>query len=481
MGRVLGYRRVSTQEQAQEGFSLAAQMERIEAFSRSQSWVLHEMYTDDGYSAKDMDRPALQRLLMDMQPTDIVVVYRLDRLTRSVMDLHALLRIFDERKVAFRSVTEVYDTTTAMGRLFITLVAAMAQWERENLAERVQMGMREAVRQGKWMGGPRPYGYLPVDGQLIPHPEEAPIYREIVRRYLAGAGARGVSLWLEEQGLKPQRGKLWRHKQVMYLLRNPVYRGDTVYGKHKWRGKTLVPGETITVPATHEPLISPEEWDELQRVLNQRTTLPPRTAGSPYPLSGLARCSKCGRTMRFTRAHKSTTTKKHTYHQYYCNGITHKECDTKRHYGPTLEHTVLNELVRLVDRAEMEEVVSHRLATQTNVGPKREQVEADIHRLRSELKRLDEDYRKGELTGKTHARMAAPLEEELDKLQATLESVPPCPATTIMDVDSLIDSVSSIIGVWDKATGEQKRELLRSVFDVIWVNPDGSVRMEMPV
>jgi site-specific DNA recombinase len=163
--RAVAYLRVSTEEQASEGFSLVAQEERCKSFIKSQGWdLVKEPYIDDGYSAKNLERPAIQQLINDLKNNefDVIVVYRLDRLVRSVLDLHHLLQLFDKHQVAFKSVTEVFDTTTAMGRFFITLVAAMAQWERENLAERVLMGMERRALEGKRNGGNAPYGYRMV-------------------------------------------------------------------------------------------------------------------------------------------------------------------------------------------------------------------------------------------------------------------------------------------------------------------------------
>src|SRR5690606_13381288 len=162
------YRRVSTDLQAEEGFSLEAQKNRLLAYAESQGWTVIEDYCDEGYSAKSLDRPEMQRLISDIKKKkfDVVLVYRLDRLVRSVLELHELLQLMERYDVRFKSATEIFDTTSATGRLFITLIATLAQWERETIAERVHLGMAKKAEQGERNGAPAPYGYDLVDGKL---------------------------------------------------------------------------------------------------------------------------------------------------------------------------------------------------------------------------------------------------------------------------------------------------------------------------
>src|SRR5690554_6076229 len=169
------YIRVSTEDQAKEGFSLSAQEEKCKQFIEFNDWTYDGVYKDDGFSGKDLKRPAIQQLLRDIKQRefDALVVYRLDRLTRSVVDLHYLLDLFDKHKVMFKSATEPYETTSAIGRLFVSIVGSLAQWERENMIERVKVAMEKRALEGKRNGANPPYGYKLVDGQLIPHPEEA--------------------------------------------------------------------------------------------------------------------------------------------------------------------------------------------------------------------------------------------------------------------------------------------------------------------
>src|SRR5699024_3098799 len=161
------YIRVSTEEQASEGHSIGAQRELLKAYCTRQGWTSYKFYVDEGISAKDTNRPQLQLMLDHIKEGMIktVLVYRLDRMTRSVLDLHKLLETFEKHDCAFVASTEPYDTTTAVGRLFITLVAAMAQWERENTGERISMVLNEKATKGEWLAQ-APFGFYKKDNKL---------------------------------------------------------------------------------------------------------------------------------------------------------------------------------------------------------------------------------------------------------------------------------------------------------------------------
>lgn len=151
------YIRVSTEEQNVEGYSISGQRERLKAFCVAQSWETIKFYVDEGISGRSTERPALKKMMKDIENglIDVLLVYRL---TRSVRDLHDILDFLEKHNCQFRSATEVYDTSTAMGRIFITIVAAIAEWESANLGERVRLGQIEKARQGEW-SAPSPYGF----------------------------------------------------------------------------------------------------------------------------------------------------------------------------------------------------------------------------------------------------------------------------------------------------------------------------------
>lgn len=292
------YTRVSTEEQAATGFSLGAQQERLAAFCVSQGWEIAGRYCDEGVSAKDLHRPAFQRMMAEAAPGDIILVYKLDRLTRSVRDLDDLLRAFEQRGLLFRSVTEQFDTTTATGRLFIRMIAEMAQWERETTAERTAFGKRRKAETGQWPGGTVPFGYMAVPSerthagrtllQLVPDPGRRHLVPMLFERYLAGQGIRGLARWLnEEMGARTQSGCLFHQLSVKRILTNPIYCGDIAHGRRSGQVTSRVPGN-------HEPLVTREIFDRVQTLLGARKRCAPRQATGAHPLAGVARCGACG-------------------------------------------------------------------------------------------------------------------------------------------------------------------------------------------
>jgi site-specific DNA recombinase len=182
--RAVGYVRVSTDEQVQ-GFSLEGLAERIRSYAESQDYSLESMYRDDGYSAKDLSRPDIQRLLADVAsgPIDVVLVYKLDRLSRRLRDLTEVLDLLAKHGARFESVTEPFETKTAPGRLMLNVLGGFAQFDREVNGERVILAMEKRFAQGKWNVQP-PYGYRMVEGLLVVESAEAMLVRRFFTRYL---------------------------------------------------------------------------------------------------------------------------------------------------------------------------------------------------------------------------------------------------------------------------------------------------------
>lgn len=216
------YVRVSTEEQAKEGLSIDAQIDRCTAFCKARGWDLFQIYTDAGYSAGSMHRPALQRLLDDARAgkLEILLVYKIDRFSRKLKDLISILEDLKAQKVNFTSVTEQIDTTTAMGEAFFQIIGVFAQLERGMVKERVEMAFDKKIRSGEALHRP-PFGYMYKQRKLVPHPEEAEKVQHIFEMWAAGISYKDICA----QFALPV-------STVYEIIKNPIY-----VGKVQYRGK----------------------------------------------------------------------------------------------------------------------------------------------------------------------------------------------------------------------------------------------------
>lgn len=295
------YVRVSTEEQVREGYSLAAQEERLRAYALSQDWEVIKLYKDEGRSAKDLERPELQKMMEDIKSglIDVVLVYRLDRLTRSVLDLYKLLETFDKYDVKFKSATEVYDTTTATGRLFITLVAALAQWERENLAERVKMGMLKKATLGEWSGGTSPYGYEYKENKFAVVPKE----KNLVKKMFTMARTMGmdrIARELNKQGYRTRKNAEFAGFTVQYIVTNPFYIGKMRFNNERYQFRKSLDEQQLFDSEIIEPIIDETEFWDLQRILEGRKENKGRGKTGGYYFTSILKCAKCGGPMTGT-------------------------------------------------------------------------------------------------------------------------------------------------------------------------------------
>jgi len=268
------YTRKSTEDGLEQEFnSLDAQREACEAFILSQKhegWSLvPNRYDDGGFSGGNMDRPGLQALLADVDAglVDVIVVYKVDRLTRSLADFAKIVERLDAKEASFVSVTQAFNTTTSMGRLTLNVLLSFAQFEREVTGERIRDKIAASKKKGLWMGGPVPLGYQVVVRKLVPVPEEAERVRTIMRRYLEIRSvpalievlrAEGVVTKIQQRTSGPHRGGIpFARGSLFHLLKNPIYRGKIVH-----KGK-VYDGE-------HEPIVEEELWDRVQAQLREK-------------------------------------------------------------------------------------------------------------------------------------------------------------------------------------------------------------------
>ena len=265
------YTRKSTDEGLDTDFNtLDAQREACEAYiasQRSEGWkCIRTQYNDGGFSGGNLERPGLQKLLTDIRAGKIqtIVVYKIDRLTRSLMDFAKLVEIFDEYSVTFVSVTQSFNTTTSMGRLTLNVLLSFAQFEREVSAERIRDKIAASKKKGMWMGGNPPIGYEAVDKKLIVNPDDAKTAHDIFERYLTLGCVSRLKRTLDAEGIVSKQriskrgnivgGKPYSRGALYSILQNPIYIGKI---RHKDQ----------TYDGNHEAIIPGEIWDTVQKKL----------------------------------------------------------------------------------------------------------------------------------------------------------------------------------------------------------------------
>ena len=265
------YTRKSTEEGLEKDFnSLEAQREACAAFIQSQKhegWTgLSTAYDDGGYSGGTMERPALQRLLADIEAgrIDVIVVYKVDRLTRALSDFAKLVEVFDRRGVSFVSITQQFNTTTSMGRLTLNILLSFAQFERELIGERVRDKVAASKKKGMWMGGTVPLGYDAKDRKLVINKAEARTVVDIYRRYLRLKSVRALQMELDAAGIRSKQrirpdgtdhgNQRFSQGALYLLLQNRTYRGEATHKGNAY------PGE-------HSAIIEKPLWDAVQAVL----------------------------------------------------------------------------------------------------------------------------------------------------------------------------------------------------------------------
>lgn len=220
------YVRVSTEDQAKEGFSLDAQTKRLEAYCRVREWTVSGIYRDEGCSGRNADRPEYKRMMDGRDSWDVLVVLKMDRIHRNSVNFALMMDDLRRSGKEFNSMQEKFDTTTAMGRFVMDIVQRIAQLESEQIGERVKIGMARKARCGTGnMGSGHPYGYVYERGSLTVVEYEADVVRGIYSMHSDGMSLRSIADTLNNSFIQPKKGVKWTHQSVSKILHNPIYAG----------------------------------------------------------------------------------------------------------------------------------------------------------------------------------------------------------------------------------------------------------------
>ncbi len=257
MVRVAVYTRVSTEDQAREGYSLEAQKERLLAYCEAQGWELAEFYEENGHSGRNTRRPAYQRMMEEKDKWDVILVMKMDRIHRNSKNFMIMMENLEKWGKKFTSMNESLDTSTAVGRFVVDIIQRIAQLESEQIGERTYMGMaHKAENSPGLLGFNPPFGYRIQDNDLAIVPEEAVTVRHIFDRYSAGERMSEIARSLNSAEILTRRGSAWTKWSISHLLHNPAYAGF-----RRWDG--------FLVPSTHEPIISSELFNQVQTLISE--------------------------------------------------------------------------------------------------------------------------------------------------------------------------------------------------------------------
>lgn len=336
---IAGYVRVSTDIQA-ERYSIPQQIELIENYCKAKEWTLLKTYTDGGFTGANVDRPALQELLENIDNYDMVLVYKLDRISRSQRDCLELVEYFSKHGCAFTSIQENFDTSTPLGMAMVGILAAFAQLEREQIKERMALGRRGRTKKGLWRAGSNvPTGYDYIDGHLVIRDDEAVQIRKIFELYLDGWSIHKIKNYMHEN--YTNRYSSWAQASaISTTLRNPLYIGMLT---SKSDG-TVYQGE-------HEPIIDKEDFDKVQALLAAKAENFDPVLKHPYAarylLTGLTYCGECGGRVSCVSGHG--------YSYYGCHKKSdgdprHKalpKCKTPNYNTKKLDALIVGEVLKL--------------------------------------------------------------------------------------------------------------------------------------
>lgn len=470
------YIRWSTEEQGQ-GTTLEVQQEACEYYCKSQGWKYRPelVFVDEGFSGATLDRPELSRLRSAVKDKQVecVVVYKLDRLSRNLLDCVTLVRKEWGETCALYSTKENFDTQSPVGQMVFNILVSFAEFERNVIRDRTQSGKLKRAQQGRNPGQIYPFGYKKGDDgnwALDGWDEEAQCFTgraAVVRRifdlYLSGVSARSISEQLRNDGVPSSKGGAWRYNTIGALLNNAAYSGQYVYGRR--RGQKYRTEPLFTVDNAIPPIITQREWEQVQKLRSERATAPPRALGSQYLLSGLIRCGKCGGSLSGA-GHE----KENKYRYYICtNRVFLKSCDCAYINADKLEATVLEEVKSAISFEniqrqveEMEEDLRKRVEQCTHAAREATEALANVDRKR---KRLDQEFFAGNLDGKSLSRLTEGLEVEaaearvrLEQAQADLREA----QSTTVDIDQMV-ALARRVDAWAELSLDELKQALRDV------------------
>lgn len=447
---IAGYARVSSEGQL-DGYSIPQQKDIIENYCKIKEWNLVKIYVDGGFTGANTDRPALQDLIEHLDCYDLVLVYKLDRLSRSQRDTLALVDLFAEHEVKFASIQENFDTSTPLGMAMLGILSVFAQLERENIKERMALGRRGRTQKGLWRAGSNvPTGYDYIDGHLVIREDEAVQIRKIFELYLEGWTINRIRHYMHEN--YTNRYSSWAQASaVSTTLRNPLYIG-------------MLPSKADGVPhkGEHEPIIDKATFDKVQALLAARSEHFDDALKHPFVakhlLTGFTYCGECGGRVSCVGTHKYSY---YGCHKNTADPRTHKKgkCSTPNYNTKILDKLITDEVLKL---AYDENAIKALIKPRKVVNHKKA-----IKALENQKSRLIDLYSVG---GIELEELQVRINAISEKLLAFKNDKPQQPELSFEDAKRIFEDAKRIFA--DGGNVPQQRVILQSLIKKIVLNGD---------
>jgi len=479
--KVAIYIRWSTEDQG-EGTTLEVQLQGCRHYLLSQGWQVREdlIFIDDGHSGATLERPALGRLRRAVGDGGVacVVVYKLDRLSRSVADTARLCMDEWDGICWVKSAREPIDTTSQAGRMFFYTLMNYAEWERSVIRDRTHSGRLRRAQEGRSPGITLPYGY---EGAFTVVPEEAEVVRGIFAAYRSGLGVLAIVADLNRRGVRFRNGRPWQHNTVAYLLANPAYVGDLVWGRRMLNPRSRRrPDEPrrqvreqplVCRAGVYPPLVSRAEFDLVQAIRAGRPGVKRgggggRSVGSPYLLTGLLRCARCGAPL----AGKQNSPGSAGGRYYVCTAGRQQgpeACDARSIACAALDARVVERLLALHDPAQtraraLAVVVAEAARRAASARAELAEVERRLARLSERDRRIGRDYSAELLTAAEFRQLRTDLAAEGQALASARADLA-LRTQTARAEPAAAQTALSALDPWAILTTAERKELLRNL------------------
>ena len=449
------YIRVSTEDQATEGFSINAQKEKLTKYLEANEWELYNIYIDDGISGKNLkDRPQIKKLIEEIKKKNInnVLVYKLDRLTRSLADLMNLIALFDEYECSLNSQTEKLDTSNAVGRMFLKIIGTFAEFERENLSERVSFGYEQKTREGGYtnVNGVYGYNYVVGKGTLEINPLESEIVRDIYNMFLNGKAMMAIAKEFTEKKVSTKRGGSWSQSTIKSILTNPLYIGKIRYGVNK-----KLKNRSFAVEGTHESIIDEDTFNKVQDQISIRKKFNIKKLPNINAyFSSVLICEKCG--SRFHAKQQIQNGK--LYITYYCNNRQIGKCDC-----PGISHNkVLEAFEEYIENIKLDESIEIKQDYDNDQEILLQKELDNIDRKRTRLQMLFIDE---QINNIDYKEMITKLEKNRSQIIENIKLL--LPKEKEINYNEITDIIINVKKNWDYLNESEKNTFLNQFIKYI--------------